>query len=268
MPINDPIQNRKVAPGSLAFERRRMVYGSAYAGEEPEGDVYNYQYYIDLNYNITINNIVNKTFLNTETNKILTSMQNAEERAKHYVSDYKQSFQWDLNGNWSFMTDVYTPVPFNNEFLRTQGIQNESLDYDDTWSFRPTDQNKGVWWVHTYVQIRYSNTSQVDEARLAYFVNGVMFRIIDMVDYHNMGDGPHIRDARLMGGAHIPLRAGDKLEVKMIARTGGPSEEAGVLFPSSIYAYITGHRENCELNTTGNTATDGNGYVFYKGAEP
>ena len=268
MPINDPIQNRKVAPGSLAFERRRMGYGSAYAGEEPEGDVYNYQYYIDYNYNVTFNNIVTKQYLITQTDANMKAIANSEHRSKHWVGDYKQSFQWDLNGNWSFMTDVYTPVPFNNEFLRTQGIQNESLDYDDTWSFRPTDQNKGVWWVHTYVQIRYSNTSQIDEARLAYFVNGVMFRIIDMVDYHNMGDGPHIRDARLMGGAHIPLRAGDKLEVKMIARTGGPSEQAGVLFPSSIYAYITGHRENCELNTTGNTATAGNGYVFYKGAEP
>ena len=44
MPINDPINNRKVAPGSLAFERRRLSpFGQAYAIDDPDGDVYNYQ---------------------------------------------------------------------------------------------------------------------------------------------------------------------------------------------------------------------------------
>ena len=45
MPINDPINNRKVAPGSLAFERRRLSpFGQAYAIDDPDGDVYNYLY--------------------------------------------------------------------------------------------------------------------------------------------------------------------------------------------------------------------------------
>ena len=89
MPINDPIQNRKVAPGSLAFERRRMVYGPAYAGEEPEGDVYNYQYYIDLNYNITINNIITKPMLQSESLRLMNSMSNAEHRAKPRSPAYR-----------------------------------------------------------------------------------------------------------------------------------------------------------------------------------
>ena len=263
MPINDPIQNRKVAPGSLAFERRRQVYGTAYAGEEPDGDVYNYQYYIDLNYNVTVNNIVTKPLLKNELDKVMTAMNKAEHRSKHYASDFKQSFQWDLTGNWQFMSKVWTPVPYNNEILRTQGIQNESLDYYDTWSFRPTDQNKGIWWVHSYVQVKFLSSGLINEARLALFVDGVLFRIIDMIDHHMMGDGAHIEDCHLMGGCHVPLNAGQKLEVKMY--TSAPtSEDSGALYPSSVYAYVTGHRENCEMNRTENNQSTGMGYVFAK----
>lgn len=264
MPINDPIQNRKVAPGSLAFERRRMTYGTAYGAEEPDGDVYNYQYYIDITFNTTVNNTVYKPYLQNEIGRVMTAMNKAEHRSKHWVGDYKQSFQWDLTANWQFMSDVWTPVPFNNEFLRTQGVQNESLDYDDTWSFRPTDANAGVWWVHTYLQIRFPGSGQIDEARLAFFLNGVIFRIIDMVDHHMMGDGPHINDCHLMGACHVPLKPGDKLEVKMLAQAPS-SEDSGVIYPSSVYAYVTGHRENCELNTTGNLQATGAEYVFAKG---
>jgi hypothetical protein len=267
MPINDPVNNRKIAPASLAFERRRQTFGTYYAGEDTDGDVYNYQYYIEVNFNTTVNNLVSKQYLSGETNRVMKSIGNAEHRSKHWVGDYKQTFQWDLTGNWQFMSDVWTPVPFNNEILRTQGVQNESLDYDDTWSFRPTDANAGVWWVYTYLQIRFPGSGQINEARLAYYVNGVFFRIIDMVDHHMMGDGPHINDCRLQGGCHVPLRPGDKLEVKMLSEAPS-SEDAGVIYPSSVYAYITGHRENCELNNTDNLPSSGRLYVFAKGNQP
>lgn len=264
MPINDPVNNRKIAPASLAFERRRQGFGDLYAGEDTDGDVYNYQYYIDYNYNPTFKNIVTKQYLITQTDASMKAIANSEHRSKHWVGDYKQSFQWDLTADWQFMSDVWTPVPFNNEFLRTQGVQNESNDYDDTWSFRPIDANAGVWWVYTYLQIRFPSSGFIDEARLAFYVNGVIFRIIDMVDHHMMGDGNHINDCRLQGGAHVPLRPGDKLEVKMLAEAPS-SEDSGVIYPSSVYAYVTGHRENCELNNTNNTAANGTQYVFSKG---
>lgn len=263
MPINDPIQNRKVAPGSLAFERRRMVYGTAYAGEEPEGDVYNYQYYVDLNYNVTVNNIVTKPFLQSELNRVMTAINKAEHRAKHYASDFKQSFQWDLTNNWQFFTGTWTAVPFGNEILRTPGIMNESFDYDDGWSFRPTDANKGVWWVNAFVMIKFPASGDVTEARLAFYINGFPFREVDLVDAHMMGHNK-MEDCRLSGGCHVPLKAGDKLEVKMYTAVVTP-EDSGVLYPTSIYAYVTGHRENCEYNKTENEQSIGNGYVFEKG---
>ncbi|HBB25473.1 MAG TPA: hypothetical protein DCZ59_04340, partial [Bacteroidetes bacterium] len=49
MPINDPISNRKVAPGSLAFERRRQGASVMYA-EDNFGDTPNYQTTINLFY--------------------------------------------------------------------------------------------------------------------------------------------------------------------------------------------------------------------------
>lgn len=260
MPINDPIQNRKVAPGSLAFERRRMVYGTAYAGEEPEGDVYNYQYYIDLNYNITINNIVTKPMLDAEVAKIMTAMNKAEHRAKHWASDYKHTLQWDVKNDWQFLSNTWTPVPFSNEILRTHGAQNLGTSYNNAWSFTPNDDNAGVWWVHAFVMIRLLSTSAVDQIRMAVFINNIQFRHIDMVDEHMMGENK-IRDGHLLGGCHVPLRAGDKMEIRLFFRNP-MVEDMGVLYPTSLYGYVTAHRENCETNITGNATVTGQGYVF------
>lgn len=268
MPINDPVNNRKVAPASLAFERRRSSYGVTYVNDNGVVDMDNviYQYYIDYEYNFrTINNqYITQNIYNADLTKISNSITDAETRAKHFVGDYKHSFQWDIKNDWLFYTDIWTPVPFNNEVLRTQGIRNESMNYSPTWSFRADESNAGVWWIYSYIQIKFGGFSNIDEARLAIFVNGALYRAIDMVDHHDMGSSSKISDCHLQGGAHVPLRTGDKLEICMLTKDT-ISREGGVLYPSSIYGYVTAHRENCNINSV-NAPDTGNGYSFTKGS--
>lgn len=266
MPINDPVNNRKVAPASLAFERRRASYGAVYVDDNgiDEPDI-TYQYFITNNIDIRVNNYVTNNIYKQDISRITKAIADSEHRSKHFVGDYKQSFQWDINANWLFNTQVWTPVPFNNEILRTQGIRNESMQYSPTWSFRPTEENAGVWWIYSYVQIKFGGVTNIDEARLSIFVNGVRFRDIDMVDHHDTGHADKIRDCHLQGGAHVPLRAGDKMEIMMYTFDNAP-RMGGVIWPSSIYGYVTAHRENCELNITDNTPDTGVGYAFTKGS--
>lgn len=267
MPINDPVNNRKVAPASLAFERRRTGggYGSYVFLDDPGDDNLNYQYYIDINFNRYFNQYITKQELGANSEKQMLAMANAERRAKQSVGDYMDSFQWDIKNDWQFMSKVWTPVPFDNEILRAYGAQNLGNSYYNTFSFRPTDANSGVWWVYTHLQVKFLKTADISEARLAFFVNGIQYRQVDLVDHHYMGSPSGIEDCRLAGGCHVPLNTGDKLEVRMYADSP-TSEDSGVLYPTSIYGFVTAHRENCDINTVGNTPVTGAGYTFVKGS--
>lgn len=261
MPINDPINNRKVAPGSLAFERRRLgAFGQAYAIDEPDGDVYNYQYYMDINYRITINNFVtNQTYL-TNQSKTTKAIADSEHRSKHYVGDYKRAFTWQLNSNIDYYFDQWNTIPYDFEVLQAMGTHTQGswMNSPDWYYICPTD-GEGIWWVHAYHAIRYGPATQVREGRLSIFLNGQFYMTIDMVDNNMMGEN-NIKDMRLMGGVHVPMNSGDKLQIKFkpITTAGGGGTS---LAPTSVYSYVTAHRENCEF-TKVNMPITGNFYTF------
>jgi len=261
MPINDPVNNRKIAPGSLAFERRRQTFGTYYAGEDTDGDVYNYQYYIEVNFNTTVNNIVNKQYLFGETNKVMKSIGNAEHRSKHWVGDYKRSFQWDITTDIDYVIDDWNVIPYNNEILSSMGAHyTGSYGNNPNWEFICPSDAAGVWWVKAYHQIRFQSGKGIREARLGVFVNGVLWREIDGIDQNMMGEN-NIRDCHLMGSVHVPLTAGDYLQIKFkpVNLAGGTGTS---LYPSSLYSYVTAHRENCEINYTNNGLSKGSLYSF------
>lgn len=262
MPINDPINNRKVAPGSLAFERRRLsAFGQAYALDEPDGDVYNYQYYMDINYRITINNFVtNQTYL-TNLSKTTKAIADSEHRSKHFVGDYKQTFNWELRSNIDYYMDQWNYIPYDTEVLRAMGVHaTGSYANSPTWRFICPTDGEGVWWVHAYHAIRYGPNKQVREGRLAIFINDIIYKTIDMVDNNMMGEN-NIRDMRLMGGLHVPLLSGDSLQIAFKPITT-QADTGTSIAPSSVYSYVTAHRENCYDNIISRTNITGNQYSF------
>lgn len=261
MPINDPVQNRKIAPGSLAFERRRMSYGMSYAAESPDGDVNNYQYYVEANFDFSRNYYINRKEFNGYSDRFMLGMSEAEHRAKHWVGDYKRSFQWDLNSNITYDFDTWNVVPYNNEVLEAMGtLYTGSYLNSPNWRYICQEDAEGTWFVHAFHLIRFGSGTQVYEGRLAIFVNDVIVRVIDAVDNNMMGEN-NIRDLHLSGSAHVALKTGDKLDIRFKPTTGNGGSSAS-LAPTSVYAYVTAHRENCNYNKTNNTVTTGNAYSF------
>ena len=263
MPINDPINNRKVAPGSLAFERRRLSpFGQAYAIDDPDGDVYNYQYYMDINYRITINNFVTNQTYYTNQAQTTKAIADSEHRSKHYVGDYKRSFLWEMRNAIDYNMDDWNTIPYSTEIIKAMGtMATGSYGNSPDWKYVCPTDGEGTWWVYAYHQIRYSQQKQVIETRLAVFINGTQYKTIDMVDNNMMGEN-HIRDCRLQGGIHVPLVAGDVLQIKFKPIQGQAPDTGTSLFPTSLYSYVSAHRENCYENVSLNSPDNGNNYSF------
>ena len=262
MPINEPIQNRKVAPASLAFEGTsrgsgRGVYqvGTTITQTTTQEIVNNYFY------SYTFQNITQQ-FLETNNDRLMLAMHNSEHRSKHWVGDYKRSLQWDLKRNQVYFTNQYTAIGFDNEVLRTNGARSFGNPAIGTagWQFETPSDSQGVWFMYAHLNIKHANADNVYEGRLAFFINNVMFRNVDMVDNHMMGEN-NLRDMRLQGGCHVPLRAGDIFEVRYFPKSNINLVNTAI-YPDSVYSYVSGHRENCNDFELMNSPITGALYTF------
>lgn len=262
MPINEPIKNRKVAPASLAFEGLTRgsgagVYqvGTDITQTTTQEIVNNYFYSYTFQY-------LTQQFVEVNNDRLMRAIQNSEQRSKHWVGEYKRSLQWDLKRDQVYYTNQYTPIAYNNEVLRTNGARSFGNPALGTagWQFETPSDSNGVWFMYAHLSIRHTNTDLIIEGRLAFFINNVMFRIIDLVDNSMMGH-THILDMRLQGGCHVPLRSGDVFEVRYLP-VSGPNIVNTAIYPSSVYSYVTGHRENCDDYIPINPPYTGQQYIF------
>ena len=260
MPINDPVRNRKIAPASLAFEGLQKGSGAFQVGstinETTIQEVYNL-YFNQFTYLFITNEI-----LETNSQKIMIAMNHAEHRSKHWVGDYKRSLQWDIKQNQVYTVNLWNNIAYNSEILRAIGARTYGTPVNGSarWEFICPEDAEGSWWFHAHMNIKYAQQDNVFEGRLAFFINGIIYRIIDMVDRHMMGEN-QIRDMRLQGGCHVPLRAGDLFEVRFMP-VGNQGITNTTLYPDSIYAFVSGHRENCEGYVPRNAPARGNLYTF------
>lgn len=260
MPINYPIQNRKVAPASLAFETTNTSGSAFYKVGDPVDNV-TYQEIVNIYEGDVFAQYITNQYIESNNDKMMKAVANAEHRAKHWVSDYKRTFQWDLNSNISYTFDTWNVVPYSNEVLACMGtLYTGSYLNSPNWRYICQDDAEGTWFVHAFHLIRFGNGTQVFEGRLGIFLNDTLFRTIDAVDRQMMGEN-NIRDLHLSGSTHIALRSGDKMDIRFLPKTGSGGESAS-LAPSSVYAYVTAHRENCDYNRTTNNPTTGNAYSF------
>jgi hypothetical protein len=70
-----------------------------------------------------------------------------------------------------------------------------------------------------------------------------------------------IIDTRMGGGAHIPMRTGDVLTIRIYAKDSLAGLDVA-LYPTSVYGYVTGHRENCDNIEIYNNPVTGFLYQF------
>lgn len=261
MPINDPVRNRKIAPASLAFEGESKGAGAVFqVGETPVTNVY--QDVTNIYLGDTNILYVTNQFIESNNDKIMLSMTNTEHRSKHYVSDYKRSTQWDLTQNQVIFFNQWSFISFNHEIIRTIGTQSGGTPINGTayWQYIVPTDSEGSWWWYSHINIKFGAGTQVAFCRLGFFIDDILFRIVDMVDNNMMGENK-IRDARLAGGCHVPLKAGNRFSVKIwVNNTVGGSDTS--LFGDSVYAYVSGHRENCDGQQMINGPATGLQYTF------
>lgn len=261
MPINDPIKNRKVAPASLAFEGDSAKRGAIFqVGTTPDGPTYQEvvnNYYFNFSLTLVTNQI-----LEANNDKLMTAMKNAEHRSKIQVGDYKHTLQWDLKQNQVYFFNQMNNIAFNSEILRTVGARSYGTPVNGSarWEFICPEDCAGSWWFYSHLNIRHASQDQVYEGHLGFAINNVPFRLVDQVDSAMMGENL-IRDMRLQGGCHVPLQTGDKFTVFYLPTSHNVGFNTAA-FPTSLYGYVTGHRENCEEYTPINATDTGMNYSF------
>ena len=261
MPINEPIKNRKVAPASLAFEGESKSRGAIFqVGTTPTTTTY--QEIINI-YEGDINILnINTQIFDANNDKLMTALGQSEHRSKHWTGDYKRTFEWDLTQNQVYTFNQYSNIAYNNEVMRGVGCYSIGTPANGSarWFYTVPDDAAGSWWIYAHVNLKFSSASNVYEARLAFFIDGAMWRIVDMADNNMMGEN-QIRDLRLGGGCHVPLRPGATFEVRIIVMQNQQGTDTS-LYPDSVYSYVSGHRENCDGYAPLNPQSTGLSYTF------
>ena len=263
MPINDPIKNRKVAPASLAFERDSLRNGATFqVGTTPTSTVY--QDVVNIRYGDVNQLFITNQYITTDNDRIMGAMTNAEERAKHQVADYKRTFQWDLKRNQAYTFNAWSILGYDNEVIRAVGCSSSGTPVDGSqyWDYTVPNGAVGTYWVYAHLNLRLNTGTNVGSGHLAFFINGSIWRIVDQVDNAMMGDNKII-DLRVAGGCHVPLQTGDKLTVRVRLDDTAGSDTS--IYPTSVYSYVTGHREKCDYVAV-NAASTGQLYTFNKDA--
>jgi hypothetical protein len=261
MPINEPIKNRKVAPASLAFEGQSNARGAIFqVGTTPDGPTYQEvvnNYYFNISLTLVTNQI-----MEANNDKLMTAMTNAERRSKEQVGDYKHTLQWDLKQNQVYRFNMHNNVAFNSEILRTVGARSIGTPVDGSarWEFICPEHCAGSWWFHSHLNIRHQSNDQIYEGRLGFMINNMLFRYVDLVDQNMMGENL-IRDMHLSGGCHVPLKTGDVFTVVYYPVSHNIGFNTAT-YPTSVYGYVSGHRENCEDFTPFNAPSTGAQYAF------
>lgn len=260
MPINDPVRRQKVAPGSLAFERRRNSGISLATNDDTTGGV-TYQTFVTNNYRIGYNITVNQRQQEEQTRAIMTAMSNAEHRAKHYVSDWHHAFEWDsASATLQWNATNVNIGPLTKLLFRRQVIQaiGASATNAGVWSYNPPDDAVGTYHMDVACFLRVSPADKIHQVRLAVLINGQLWRHIDMKNSHDT-DRNHMEEIRLQGSCIVPLAAGHYLEAGIYLVSDDASVVGSSSGPANYYAYISGHRVKCESDYI-NTPTTGSNF--------
>lgn len=261
MPINDPIKNRKVAPASLAFERQTRGSSAVFqVGTTPTSTVY--QEIVNIRYGDINQLYITNQYITTDNDKIMYAMNNAEHRSKHWVSDYKRTFHWDITRNQAYTINNWQKIGYNHEVMRAQGVSygGDPADGSAYWQYRCPEDAPGSYWIYAHLNLQYAQGTSIDSGKLAIFINGSIYRVLDQVDNNMMGEN-NIRDIRLSGGCHVPMRTGDVIDIRLYTANGTPGTDIA-LYPTSVYSYVSGHRENCTGYEIINAPETGTNYTF------
>lgn len=258
MPINDPIRRRKISPASLAFDNgtaRRSAQTVSY-----QQTVVQEATMVDLSGLATTRDVVRGGEI------VNDNIIHAEQRSKNYVGQYMQVVEWDIAHDLTITTNSNDPIGFAQPVINCIGAKFSGTisAASAQWSHQVVKGYQGIWWYFVMLQLSLPAAVQGLFANIKFVKNGTVYRIVDAIDAEMSGDRQtiFIEDMVLRGGCHIPMNVGDVITVALYLNNGGPPGDLLLTFPSSVYGYVTGHREQCDTTFLGSTPTTGEEFAF------
>lgn len=261
MPISELYKDRSIVPDALAFP-------SQGGGRSSGGAVTSFQN--ELTTYVTNNT----TIVVTDTQQVqgavqdaMVSMTNAERRAKHWVGEYERVGRWDIQGDVVITTNTNDPLQFNTENIRIMGaeFQGTAGTAGAKWRYVCPADAEGVYLVDALLLMTLTVSMGSPRVRIATFVDGVQWSILDSIDRGYAGENP-IQDAKLSGSDLVPLSAGQELTICTFIAASTTGDQT-LTYPQSIYGRVILARTRCEFGNDGNgdlitTPAAGNSYLW------
>ena len=257
MPINDPIRRRKIAPASLAFpaEGRRT------------GQQVSYQQTVVQQVSASVStDVATLRDVRHMGEVVNNNIIDAEDRSKKFVGEYMHVTEWDIAHDLMLTMMTMDPIGFAQPVIHCLGAQFSGTiaAADARWFHRVGKGQQGIWWYHAALHLSVPDSWQIMKALLIIFKNNTTYRVIDALDAEMTGNKSSIfcDDIILRGGCHVPLDVGDELDVRIFLDSPLGVGNGLLTYPSSVYGYVTGHREACDTTFLGSVPTTGVDFVF------
>lgn len=261
MPISEAYKDRSIVPDALAFPQGGGRNGGV-AG------VVSYQEEVTQNVEITNVTVVADTnYTEKRLNSVAEAIAEAERRAKDWTGEYERVGRWDIKSDVVVTTNTSDPIQCDQEVIRIMGAE-----FDGTvttagakWRYICPPDAEGIYIVSAFIIYTLTNSMDSNRVRLATFVDGVQWSILDAIDNGYAGETP-ILDAKLQGTDLVPLKAGQELTIRhFIAAT--VTGDSTLTYPQSVYGRVWLARTRCEMDEEGNgkrvaPPISGNSYLW------
>lgn len=246
MPINQPTPDRVIAPNSLAFQRQKNR-GQA---------TVSYQNITNSISESIADITADRPYVDRSIAASQISERDAELRAKHFVGDWHHRYLWTIGNDVTLTHNVITPVPFQTEVQRCQGVTNDRRlnTARPTWRHVVQPGQEGTYHVYAHLSLTTPGTGFATLGARMYLVrNGGIYHMIDWInaDTYNETD---LETVKLAGATSVHVYRGDTVEIHVILETTGIGDIT-FLAPTSVFGYVTGHHTSCdsEMIATPNT---------------
>jgi len=260
MPISELYKDRSIVPDALAFPQR--------AGRSGGTGIISFQNEL-TNYVSTQTTIVQTDTQHVQgaVESAMLAMTNAERRAKHWVGEYERVGRWDIQGDVVITTNTNDPLQFSTENIRIMGaeFQGTAGTGGAKWRYVCPADAEGLYMVDALLIMTLTVSMASPRVRIATFIDGVQWSILDSIDRGYAGENPII-DAKLNGSDLVPLLAGQELTVCLFIAAGSTGDQT-LTYPQSIYGRVVLARTRCEFGNDGNgdlitSPASGNSYLW------
>lgn len=260
MPISELYKDRSIVPDALAFPQR--------AGRSGGTGIISFQNEL-TNYVSTQTTIVQTDTQHVQgaVESAMLAMTNAERRAKHWVGEYERVGRWDIQGDVVITTNTNDPLQFGTENVRIMGaeLQGTAGTGGAKWRYVCPADAEGLYMVDALVMMTLTVSMASPRVRIATFIDGVQWSILDSIDRGYAGENP-IQDAKLSGCDLVPLSAGQELTICTFIAASTTGDQT-LTYPQSIYGRVILARTRCDFGNDGNgdlitTPAAGNSYLW------